>query len=263
MTRFEHPSDLELDAYVLNKLGEDRTAEIEEHYLLCTLCQNRLLEIDASVEAVNLLKDESSVAALQFSESCARSQGREAISLRRLTLPRVLSTSCMAATAAAAFFTLGFFTASHFAGSPVGGSGLHHTQTSSALAAAAFPCIPSAGVPVLSPVSLRPRALRAAHKKRLKRSERNATVRMANFVPPAHAVPIWQEPRLAPQPDILLADDVDDPLQFDPIPDGPAPKTGIFRRVITSVARAVVFMFRDPEETTGTADRTRSAVLWR
>jgi hypothetical protein len=52
LRRGDHPSDEALEQYATHSLPEPALAEIEEHLLVCSQCQERLEEIDAYVSAM-------------------------------------------------------------------------------------------------------------------------------------------------------------------------------------------------------------------
>src|SRR5258706_6372111 len=47
-----HLEETELEQYAMGRLPEERLASFEEHFLACDSCQDRLLEMDAYLNAV-------------------------------------------------------------------------------------------------------------------------------------------------------------------------------------------------------------------
>ena len=42
----QHPHDDELERYAMDKLGGDQAAALEEHFLACPECRDRLVEVE-------------------------------------------------------------------------------------------------------------------------------------------------------------------------------------------------------------------------
>ena len=88
-----HPDDELLDQYATGRLGDERLAEVEEHLLVCSICQARIAELDEFLSTFRLASPRVSA---------------QAASLWSISPHRFLFWAAPVSATAALLFTIGF-----------------------------------------------------------------------------------------------------------------------------------------------------------
>jgi hypothetical protein len=231
-----HPSEEQLERYILRRLSADEDETIENHYLICGRCQKRLLELDTP-ELYEL------VAALRSIGNDSVQDARPALVPRLVPIqvrrPVRVKTRWIGIAAAlillyGAGVVLRFM--SREADAPVAriSSGVRAPATASESVSpvAADQSSPSKAIP------LRTARIGFRSRRSLRLIPHVRFVAYRPFRPPAALEPIIEEPVLDLDLQLFAVAEIEEPLQFDTSPEIlEGPKRSPWRRLFAAITK--------------------------
>lgn len=253
MSTETHPSDEHLERYVLRQLSAGQETIVEEHYLICTFCQNRITQLDTPgffefVQALRSFK----VDAAEL--SCMASSTRTALELVpvRVSQPAPVNRGWRAAVAAAAIMLC-----------TVAGLRLMLRHPDALLARLSSP----AGILATDTAALKPSAARVPEAKASRLASQRVGFRSRKYIRPISRVQfaayrIFHPPtaiRSIIAPPVLDVDlqitaiaDIDEPLQFDVSPEIlQAPRRSSWRKLFAAIIKPFRCMLSQAERFDG------------
>jgi hypothetical protein len=237
MTVGSHPSDEQLERYILRQLSADHDTIIEEHYLVCSYCQKRITQLNTPefselVVALRSIKEEA-VTALHREGNAHSAPKVVPVRVLHRTPINVRWISAIAAAAVILLTVAGLRLRSGRADAPVAVNSWV-TPTPDPKAALGFTGHCLSG-------SRSTRVLVQHYGIRSRRYVRSIPpVHFAAcciFHPPVMLWPVIMEPSLDADLQILAVADIEEPLQFTIPPEiAPAPKKSPWRRLFAAVS---------------------------